>query len=138
MQSSIFDLDLYFTPIGQAYIVLVDYVIIMNLDQNVCLDLFLVQFSKCYNTLFFFFFLSKFSVEHFSGTIAPRILKFAMNVGHVSLYYMKKNWSAPAYTSIYLSLFLFLLSKFLSMISQLLHKPGSSKFIYTLRIHKYI
>ena len=43
---------------------------------------------------------------------APRILKFSTNVGYDLLYCGKENWLAPAYSSIYLSIFLSLQSKF--------------------------
>ena len=45
-------------------------------------------------------------VKDFSGTTAPRILKFGTNVGYDLLYCVKKNQHAAAYHSLYLSIFL--------------------------------
>ena len=62
---------------------------------------------------FFLFFISHSSVIHreicvknFSGTIAPRNLKFGTNVGYDLLYCVKENQHATAYHSLYLSIFL--------------------------------
>ena len=45
-------------------------------------------------------------VKDFSGTTAPRILKFGTNVGYYLLYCVKENQDAAAYHSLYLSIFL--------------------------------
>ena len=62
--------------------------------------------------LFFHFSISHSNVIHreicvkdFSGTTAPRILKFGTNVGYDLLYCVKENPHA-AYHSLYLSIFL--------------------------------
>ena len=44
--------------------------------------------------------------KDFSGTTAPRILKFGKNVGYDVLYCVKENRHPPAYKSLYLSIFL--------------------------------
>ena len=79
---------------------------------------------RCYNCCLFPFFI--FSISHsnvihreicvkdFSGTAAPRILKFGTNVGYDLLYCVKANQHAAAYHSPYLSIFSFSPSKFLS------------------------
>ena len=53
-------------------------------------------------------------VKDFSGTTAPRILKFGTNVGCDLLYCVRENQHAAAYHSPYLSIFLPLQAKFLS------------------------
>ena len=80
--------------------------------------------------LFFQFFL--FSISHsnvihreicvkdFSGTTAPRILKFGSNVGYNVLQPVRENQPPDAYYFLYLSIFLSLQSNFLLQISQLL------------------
>ena len=45
-------------------------------------------------------------VKDFSGTTAPRILKFGTNVGYNFLYCVRQNQPPPAYHSHYLSIFL--------------------------------
>ena len=45
-------------------------------------------------------------VKDFSGTTAPRILKFGTNVGYDLLYCVKENQHAAAYHSLYLAMFL--------------------------------
>ena len=45
-------------------------------------------------------------VKDFSGTTAPRILKFGTNVGYDLLHCFKENLPAAAYHSFYLSIFL--------------------------------
>ena len=64
-------------------------------------------------TIFFHFSNSHSSVIHreicvkdFSGTTAPRILKFGTNVGYDLLYCVKENQHVAAYHSLYLSIFL--------------------------------
>ena len=53
----------------------------------------------CVCKLFFF-------VKDFSGTTAPRILKFGTNVGYKLLYCVRENQPPPAYHSLNLSIFL--------------------------------
>ena len=60
------------------------------------------------------------SVKHFSGAAAPRISKFGTNVMFDSRYCGKGNLPAPAYSSIYLSVFLSLLSKLWTFASKFL------------------
>ena len=64
-------------------------------------------------TIFFHFSISHSHVIHseicvkdFSGTTAPRILKFGANVSYELLYCVKENQHAAAYLSFYLSIFL--------------------------------
>ena len=71
-----------------------------------CRDLFLPSFP------FSLFSISHSNVIHreicvkdFSGTTAPRILKFGINVGDDLLYCVKGNQHAAAYHSLYLSIF---------------------------------
>ena len=61
---------------------------------------------------FFLFSVSHSSVIHreicvkdFSGTTAPRILKFGINIGYDLLYCVKVNQHAASYHSLYLSIF---------------------------------
>ena len=57
-------------------------------------------FCVCVNLIF---------VKDFSETAAPKILKFGTNVGYdfnIVLYSVKENQPAPAYHSLYLSIFL--------------------------------
>ena len=75
----------------------------------------------------FFFSISHFSVIHreicvkdFSGTTAPRILKFGTNVGYDLLNCVRENQPPDAYHFLYLSIFLSLQSNFLLQISRLL------------------
>ena len=49
-----------------------------------------------------------FSIKDFSGTTAPRILKFGINIGYDLLYCTRENKLAHAYHSLYLSIFVFL------------------------------
>ena len=55
-------------------------------------------------------------VKDFSGTTAPRILKFGTNVGYDLLYCVRENQHAAAYLFPYLSIFLCLQAKFLLQI----------------------
>ena len=87
---------------------------------------------------FFLFSISQSNVIHreicvkdFSGTTAPRILKFGINIGYDLLYCVKENQHAAAYHSFYLSIFLSLQANFLLQISHLLWEPESSNFVYT-------
>ena len=103
---------------------------------------------RLFFTIFFPFFL--FSISHssvihreicvkdFSGTTAPRILKFCSNVGYDLLHCVRVNQPPDAYHFLYLSIFLALQSNFLLQISRLLWEPKSSNFLYTLRVAKYI
>ena len=77
-------------------------------------------------------------VKDFSGTTAPKILKFDTNLGFDLLYRVKENQHAAAYHSLYLSIFLSLQLNFSSQNSQLVLQPESSTFVYTLRRAKYI
>ena len=67
-----------------------------------------------------------------------RILKFGTNIVYDKSYCVTKNQPHIAYQFLYLSIFLSLQQKFLSQISQLLFESGSSNFVYTLRLAKYI
>ena len=77
-------------------------------------------------------------VKDFSGTTAPKILKFGTNVGYDLLYCVRENQPTGAYHLLYLSTFLSLQSNFLLQISRLLGEPESSNFLHTLRGAKYI
>ena len=57
-------------------------------------------------TMFVCWCVNFFCVKGFSGTIAPRILKFGTNVEYDLLYCVKENQPPAAYHSIYLSIFL--------------------------------
>ena len=97
----------------------------------------------------FFFHFCFFSISHsnvmhreicvkdFSGTTAPRILKFGTNVGYVLLHCVRENQPPDAYHFLYLLIFLSLQANFLLQISRLLWEPGSSNSLYTLSA-KYI
>ena len=52
-------------------------------------------------------------VKDFSGTTAPRILKFGTNVGYDLLHCVRENQPPDAYHFLYLSIFLSLQSNFL-------------------------
>ena len=54
----------------------------------------------------------KICVKDFLGTTAHRILKFGTNIVYDLLYCVKENQHAPAYHSLYLSIFSFSPSKF--------------------------
>ena len=73
-------------------------------------------------------------VKDFSGTTAPRILKFGTNVGYDLLYCVKEDQDAAAYHSLYLSIFLSLQANFLLQISHLLWEPV---FFVTLFCESY-
>ena len=77
-------------------------------------------------------------VKYFSGTTAPRILKFGTIVGYDLLYWVRENKPPGAYHFLYLSIFLSLQSNFLLQISWLLGESESSNFLHTLRGAKYI
>ena len=59
-------------------------------------------------------------VKDFSGTTAPRILKFGTNVGYDLLDCVRENQPPDAYHFLYLSIFLSLQSNFLLQLSWLL------------------
>ena len=65
-------------------------------------------------------FVNFFFVKDFSGTTAPRILKFGVNVVYDLSYCVRENQPSAAYRFLYLSIFLSLQSNFLLQISQLL------------------
>ena len=65
-------------------------------------------------------------------------MKFGTKVVYDKLDCVRKNQPHIAYQSLYLSIFLSLRLKFLSQISQVLFEPGSSNFVYILRVIKYI
>ena len=78
-------------------------------------------------TIFFYFSISHSNVIHreicvkdFSGTTAPRILKFGTNIGYDLLHCVRENQPPDAYHFLYLSIFLSLQSNFLLQISRLL------------------
>ena len=78
-------------------------------------------------TIFFLFSISHSNVIHrdicvkdFSGTTAPRILKFSINVAYDLLYCVKENQPSAAYHDLNLSIFLSLQAKFKLKVSQLL------------------
>ena len=74
-----------------------------------------------------------FSVKDFSATILVRILKFGTKLDSDKLYCVTKEQPHIAYQSLYFFIFLSLLWKFLSQISQLLLEPVFSNFVYTFR-----
>ena len=59
-------------------------------------------------------------VKDFSGTTAPRILKFGRNFGYDLLHCVRENRPPDAYHFLYLSIFLSLQTNFLLQISRLL------------------
>ena len=59
-------------------------------------------------------------VKDFSGTTAPRILKFGTNVGYDLLHCVRETQPPDAYHFLYLSIFLSVQSNFLLQISLLL------------------
>ena len=77
-------------------------------------------------------------VKDFSGTAAPRILKFDTNVGYDMLHCVRENQPPDAYHFLYLSIFLSFQSNFLLQISRFLWESESSNFLYILREAKYI
>ena len=77
-------------------------------------------------------------VKDFSGTTAPRILKFGTNVGYDWWHCVRENQPPDCFHFLYLSIFLSLQSNILLQISRLLWEPESSYSLYTLRVAKYI
>ena len=75
-------------------------------------------------------------VKDFSGTTAPKFLKFGTNVGYDLLHCVRENQPPDAYHFLYLSIFLSVTSNFLLQISRLLWEAESSNFLYTLRVAK--
>ena len=80
----------------------------------------------------------KICVKDFSGTTAPRILKFGTNVGYDLLHCVRESQPPDMYHFLYFSIFLSLQSNFLLQIFWLLREPESSNFSYPLRVTKYI
>ena len=78
----------------------------------------------------------KFFLKDFSGTTAPRILKFGTNVGYDFLYCLKENQPPSAYHSFYVSIFLSLSNK--NFHHRNLGSYESSNFVYNLRRVKFI
>ena len=77
-----------------------------------------------------------FFVKDFSGTTAPRILKFCTNFGYDLLYCVRGNQRPHAYHS--LCLFSFFSYIFSSQISELVGELESLNFVYTYRGLTYI
>ena len=105
----------------------------------------MLRFNFCLLFLFFLFSIShsnaihrEICVKDFSGTTAPRILKFGTNVRYDLLHCVRENQPPDAYHFLYLSTFLSRQSNFLLQISRLLWEPESSNFLYTLRVAKFI
>ena len=101
------------------------------------------EINFCLLFTFFLFSISQSNVIHreicvkdFSGTTAPRFLKFGQNVGHDLLHCVRENQSPDAYHFLYLSIFLSHQSNFLLFTSRLLGESESSNFLYTLRVTK--
>ena len=90
---------------------------------RICFSIFfpLCSFTICHSCILNM----EISVKHFSGTAGHRIMKFGTNIGYDKLYCVRKNQPSPTYQSLYLSIFLSLLLKFLSQISQLLFMSAS-------------
>ena len=85
------------------------------------------QDARLIFAFFFHFSISHSCVSHreicvkdFSGTTAPRSLKFGTNVGYDLLHCVRENQPPDAYHFLYLSIFLSLQSNFLLQISRLL------------------
>ena len=75
------------------------YCVRENRHPHACHSLYLSTFS---------FSPIKFFVKDFSGTTAPRILKFFTNIGYDFLYHVREDQNPHAYLSLYLSISLFL------------------------------
>ena len=85
------------------------------------------EINFCLLFPFFLFSISHSSVIHreicvkdFSGTTAPRILKFGRNVEYDLLHCVRENQPPDAYLFLYLSIFISLQTNFLLPISRLL------------------
>ena len=105
------------------------YCVRENQMARICFSILfpLCSFTICHSCILNRKFLSNISQL---GTARHRIMKFGTNIGYGKLYCVRKNRPSPAYQSLYLSIFLSVLLKFLSHISQLLFMPASSKFVY--------
>ena len=81
-----------------------------------------------------------FFIKNFSGTAAPRILKFGTNVGYDFLYCVKENQPTSAYHSLFVlfsfSPIRFSVTDFLAPMRE--REPESSTLVYTLRVAKFI
>ena len=80
-------------------------------------------------------------VNYFSGTVAPRILKFSTNVVYGLLYCMKENQPPLTYSSLYFIFFLskFQIKKMSSLFSQgLTERPTKLKVVHTWILDWYI
>ena len=75
--------------------------------------------------------------KDFSGTTAPKILKFGTNVEYDLLYCVKKNRPAAAYHCL-ICQFFFLSKQIFSYKFLSFYESQSSNFVYTLRVAKYI
>ena len=104
------------------------YCVRENRMARICFSILfpLCSFTICHSCILNM----EISVKHFSGTARHRMMKFGTNIGYDKLYCVRKNQPSLAYQSLYLSIFLSLLLKFLSQISQLLFMSASSKFVY--------
>ena len=100
-----------------------------NAEINFCLLFPIFLFSIFHSNVIH----TEICVKDFSGTTAPRILKYDTDVGY-DLYCARED----AYHFLYLSIFLSLQSNFLLQISRLLWESESSNFLYALREAKYI
>ena len=79
-----------------------------------------------------------FYVGVFSGTFKARMLKLSIHMDNELLYYGIENQSPCFYSSIYLSIYLSLKAKFVSLFSPELCKLESSNVIYICRMSDYI
>ena len=104
-----------------------------NAEINFCLLLPFCLFSISHSNVIH----RKICVKDFSGTTAPRILKFGTNVGYDLLYCVKENQTSAAYHSLYLSIFLPIHSDFLLQISQFLREPVFKFCIHYESSHVY-
>ena len=102
-------------------------------EINICLLFPFLLFSISHSSVIH----RELCVKDSSGTTAPRILKFGTNVRYDLLHCIREHEPSAAYDFFYFSIFLTLQSKFL-LISQLLWEPGSSNFLYILRMAKFI
>ena len=82
-----------------------------NIGYNMLYCVIENQHPHMYHYLYLSIFSSspiKFFVKDFSGTTAPRILKFCTNIRYDLLYRVRENEHPHAYHSLHLSIFLFL------------------------------
>ena len=73
-----------------------------NAEINFCLPFPFLLFSISHSNVIH----REICVKDFSGTTAPRILKFGTNVGYGLLHCVRENQSPVAYHFLYLSIFL--------------------------------